>query len=155
MRGVTHIYRGCVFPEDLVYDVPQDVWVRLDESTGLAICGMTDPAQTRCGKFVAVRFKAVGKKVARGKALATIESAKWVGAFPAPLSGEIVETNEETLRRDILMVNREPYEAGWLVKLRPTNLDAEQSLLVNAATAFVEYQKRIEELKINCMRCMD
>ncbi len=148
------VYRGCVFPADLLYDVPQDVWIRMD-ANGIATCGMTDPAQTRCGKFVAVRFKAVGKKVERGKALATIESAKWVGAFPAPLTGEIVETNEATLRRDILMVNREPYDAGWLVKLRPTNLEAECGLLVDAATAFVEYQKKIEELKINCMRCMD
>ncbi len=147
------VYRGCVFPQDLLFDVPQDVWVRLEN--GIAICGMTDPAQTRCGKFVAVRFKAVGKKIERGKALATIESAKWVGAFPAPLSGEIVETNEPTFKRDILMVNREPYDAGWLVKLRPTNLDAERGVLVDAATAFGEYRKKIEELKINCMRCAD
>ncbi|MGE5263414.1 MAG: glycine cleavage system protein H [Acidobacteriota bacterium] len=149
------VYRGCVFPEDLLFDVPQDVWVRMDAASGLAVCGMTDPAQTRCGKFVAIRFKAVGKKVERGKALATIESAKWVGAFPAPLSGEVVETNEATFRRDILMVNREPYDAGWLVKLRPSNLDAERDFLVDAAIAFLEYQKKIEELKINCMRCMD
>ncbi len=155
MSAPVQVYRGCVFPEDLIYDVPQDVWVRVDDSTGLIVCGMTDPAQTRCGKFVAVRFKAVGKKVERGKALATIESAKWVGAFPAPLSGEIVETNEETFRRDILMVNREPYDTGWLVKLRPTNFEAERGFLVDAATAFAEYQKKIEELKINCMRCMD
>jgi glycine cleavage system H protein len=149
------VYRGCVFPEDLLFDVPQDVWVRIEVETGLAVCGMTDPAQTRCGKFVAIRFKAVGKKIERGKSLATIESAKWVGAFPAPLSGEIVETNEATFRRDILMVNREPYDAGWLVKLRPTNWEAERGLLVDAAVAFVQYQKKIEELKINCMRCMD
>lgn len=149
------VYRGCVFPEDLLYDVPQDVWVRLDPTTGIATCGMTDPAQTRCGKFVAVRFKAIGKTVERGKALATIESAKWVGAFPAPLSGEIVETNQETFRQDILMVNRDPYVAGWLVKLRPTRLEMEKGLLLDAAAAFAEYQNKIEEFKINCMRCMD
>ncbi|MBI4786393.1 MAG: glycine cleavage system protein H [Chloroflexi bacterium] len=147
------VYRGCVFPEDLLFDVAQDVWVRLED--GLAVCGMTDPAQTRCGKFVAVQFRAIGKIVGRGKALATIESAKWVGAFPAPLTGEIVATNEATYKRDILMANREPYDAGWLVKVRPTNLDAERGFLLDAASAFVEYQKKIEELKINCMRCMD
>lgn len=147
------VYRGCVFPEELLFDVAQDVWVRMEGD--IAVCGMTDPAQTRCGKFVAVRFKAVGKKIERGKALATIESAKWVGAFPAPLSGEIVETNETTFKRDILIVNREPYETGWLVKLRATNWDAERGFLVDSATAFVEYQNKIEELKINCMRCMD
>jgi glycine cleavage system H protein len=116
---------------------------------------MTDPAQTRCGKFVSLRFKPIGKTIQRGKALVTIESAKWVGAFPAPLSGEIIETNEATFRRDILMANREPYNTGWLVRMRPSNLEVERNSLVDAATAFVEYQKKIEELKINCMRCMD
>ena len=149
------VYRGCVFPEELLYDVPNDVWVRLDAAAGIVTCGMTDPAQTRCGKFVSLRFKAVGKTVERGKALVTIESAKWVGAFPAPLTGEIVETNEPTFRRDILMANRDPYEAGWLVKIRPTNLETERGILVDAALAFVEYQQKIEELKINCMRCID
>ena len=150
-----NVYRGCVFPEDLLYDVPNDVWVRLDSASGLVTCGMTDPAQTRCGKFVSLRFKAVGKTIERGKALVTIESAKWVGAFPAPLSGEIVATNETTFRRDILMANREPYDTGWLMRIRPTNLEAERGYLVDAAAAFVEYQKKIEDLKINCMRCMD
>lgn len=150
-----NVYRGCVFPDDLLYDVPNDVWVRLDAASGIVTCGMTDPAQTRCGKFVSLRFKSIGKTIARGKALVTVESAKWVGAFPAPLSGEIVETNEPTFRRDILMANREPYDAGWLIKMRPANLDAERVHLVDAAAAFVEYQKKIEELKINCMRCMD
>ncbi len=149
-----NVYRGCVFPDGLLYDVPQDVWVRLEDD-GTATCGMTDPAQTRCGKIVALRFNRIGKRVERGKALATIESAKWVGPFPAPLSGEIVATNEEAFRRDILITNREPYEAGWLVKIRPANLDAERNVLLDASAAFTEYQKRIEDLKINCMRCMD
>ncbi|MCL4393953.1 MAG: glycine cleavage system protein H [Chloroflexi bacterium] len=150
-----NVYRGCVFPQDLLYDVPNDVWVRFDDASGIVTCGMTDPAQTRCGKFVSLRFKAIGKTIERGKALVTVESAKWVGAFPAPLSGEIVETNEATFRRDVLMANREPYDAGWLVRLRPTKADAERASLVDAAAAFDQYREKIEELKINCMRCMD
>jgi len=147
------VYRGCAFPEDLLYDVERDVWVRYED--GVATLGMTDPAQTRCGKFVSVRFKRVGSVVTRGKSYATIESAKWVGPFPAVLTGEVLETNEDTFKRDILMTNREPYEAGWLVKVRPTKWDEEKIELMHAAQAFTAYQQKIEEWKINCMRCAD
>jgi glycine cleavage system H protein len=149
-----NVYRGCAFPDDLLYDVAQDVWVRFN-ADGTATCGMTDPAQTRCGKLIHVAFRARGKQFSRGRALATVESGKWVGPFPAPLTGELVETNDAAFQRDILIANRDPYGAGWLARLRPTNLDAERAWLLDAATAFVEYQKKIEELKINCMRCVD
>jgi glycine cleavage system H protein len=148
-----NVYRGCAFPDDLLYDVEQDVWVRLEGD--VATMGMTDPAQTRCGKFVSVHFKKVGKTIPKGQAYATIESAKWVGPFPAVLSGVILETNEAAFRRDVLIANREPYEAGWLVKVRPSKLDEEKPALMKAFDAFEGYQKKIEELKINCMRCMD
>ena len=150
-----NVYRGCAFPDDLLYDVAQDVWVRWDETNRLATLGMTDPAQSRGGKLVSVSFKPVGRVVPRGKSFATIESGKWVGAFPAPLSGEIVETNRATFERDILMANRDPYGEGWLVKIRPTRFAEEKSTLLDADAAFVEYQKKIEEWKINCMRCID
>jgi glycine cleavage system H protein len=147
------VYRGCAFPEDLLYAVEQDVWVRY--ANGIATMGMTDPAQTRCGKFVSVRFKRVGSVVPKGKSYATIESAKWVGPFPAVLTGELLETNQDTFDRDILITNREPYESGWLVKVRPTKWDEERDELLDAAQAFKAYQRKIEELKINCMRCAD
>jgi glycine cleavage system H protein len=146
-------YFGCVIPEDLLYDVEMDVWVRLDGDE--AVCGVTDPAQTRCGKFVAVQFRKVGKHVVRGRGLATIESAKWVGPFPSPLSGDIVAVNQETFGRDILMANRDPYGEGWLVRIRPTNRDAEIGLLQRGAEAFDAYRAKIDELEIRCFRCAD
>jgi glycine cleavage system H protein len=149
-----NVYRGCAFPDELKYDVGLDVWVRF-ENDGTVTCGMTDPAQTRGGKLIHVQFRTVGKQFARGRAVATIESGKWVGPFPTPLSGELIATNQAAFARDILVANRDPYDAGWFVKIRPTNLAAERNFLVDSETAFAEYQKKIEELKINCMRCMD
>lgn len=149
-----NVYRGCVFPPDLFYDVEKDVWVRF-EADGTVTCGMTDPAQSRGGKLIHIQFRTIGKQFARGRAVATIESGKWVGPFPAPLSGELIATNEAGFARDVLIANRDPYQAGWLVQIRPTNLDAERGLLMDAETVFDVYQKKIEELKINCMRCMD
>ena len=147
------IYYACDIPEDLTYDVERDVWIRFEGD--VAVLGMTDVAQTRCGKIAAISFRDIGKKVVQGKALATIESAKWVGPFPAPFSCEITETNEESFARDILITNKEPYTTGWLVKVRPTNLDAERSHLVTGEAVAEKYRARIQELKINCLRCIE
>ena len=49
------VYRGCDLPEDLWYDVERDVWARF-EAGGAVRLGMTDPAQTRCGRVVSIRI---------------------------------------------------------------------------------------------------
>src|SRR5512143_3963374 len=147
------IYYACDIPEDLYYDVDRDVWIRFEGD--IATLGMTDVAQTRCGKFAAVSFRDVGKKVAQWKALATIESAKWVGPFPAPFSCEIVETNEKGFAASLLLANKDPYGEGWLVKVQATNLEAECGHLFTGPGATEKYKERIKELKVNCLRCVD
>jgi glycine cleavage system H protein len=147
------IYYACEIPEGLYYDVERDVWIRFEGD--IAVLGMTDIAQTRCGKIAAISFKTVGKKVVEGKTLATIESAKWVGPFPAPFSCEIVETNEDGFAKDRLLANKEPYTNGWLVKVKPTNLENERGRLVTGNQAVEKYKERIKELKVNCLRCID
>jgi len=147
------IYYACDIPEGLYYDIERDVWIRFEDD--IAVLGMTDVAQTRCGKFAAISFRDIGKKVLQGKTLATIESAKWVGPFPAPFSCEIVETNENGFAKDILLANKEPYTTGWLVKVRPTDLENERSHLMTGEAAAERYKERINELKVNCLRCID
>jgi len=147
------IYYACDIPEDLYYDIERDVWIRFEGD--VATLGMTDVAQTRCGKFAAISFRDVGKVVKQGKTLATVESAKWVGPFPAPFTCEILEVNANTFAKDILTANKEPYTDGWLVKVRPTDLEAERGHLVTGEEAFEKYKARIQELKVNCLRCID
>jgi glycine cleavage system H protein len=147
------IYYACDIPEDLTYDIERDVWIRFEGD--LAVLGMTDVAQTRCGKFAAISFRNVGKSVQQGKALATIESAKWVGPFPAPFSCEILETNENGFAENILLANKEPYTTGWLVKVRPTNIENDGGHLLTGREAAEKYKARIQELKVNCLRCID
>jgi glycine cleavage system H protein len=150
----SHIYRGCEFPADCYYDVERDVWVRLDED-GCVTMGMTDPAQAQCGKFVHIRFKAAGRQLQRGQSAATIESAKWVGPFPAPLSGEIVATNEAEFQRDILLANKDPYGTGWLVRLKPAKTEEEWPHLLPHEQAFERYKEKIVERDVKCYRCAD
>ena len=148
------IYFGCDIPDDVWFDFERDLWVRF-EGDGTATLGMTDTAQTRGGKLVNITFKKPGKIVAQGKSAATIESAKWVGPFPMPFSGEVVAVNEEAFKRDILVANRDPYGAGWLVRVRPTDLDAERGHLIRGEEALEKYKQRIVELGLKCYRCVD
>jgi glycine cleavage system H protein len=116
---------------------------------------MTDPAQSRCGRLVSLRFKKIGRKVERGQSLATVESAKWVGPFPAVISGEILTTNESGFREDILAANKDPYGRGWLVRLKPTRLEGERGSLVTGAEAVDLYRERMDAQKLHCYRCAD
>jgi glycine cleavage system H protein len=148
-------YNGCEFPEDLYYDIDLDVWLRFEKDNSLATLGMTDPAQAQGGKLLYIRFKSPGRKLERGKSVATIESAKWVGPFPTPLSGEIMTINDERFAKDILIANKDPYGEGWLVKIHPTNLEEEMKHLVTGAEAFEAYRHKIMEKEITCVRCAD
>ena len=149
------VYAGCTLPEEYLYDLELDVWVHLEDD-GSARMGMTDVAQTLCGKLVALTFqRRAGDRVRRGRTLVVIESAKWVGPFRSPLSGEVLDVNESAFAADRLIANRDPYGAGWLVRLRPTALEAERSQLVDGAVAFPQVRARIERDGIHCFRCAD
>ena len=149
------VFAGCALPEEYLYDLELDVWVRLEED-GSARFGMTDVAQTLCGRLVSVTFqKHAGDHVRRGRTLAVIESAKWVGPFRSPLSGEVLEVNEKAFYADQLLANRDPYGAGWLVRLMPSALEAERGELLDGAAAFPLVRERIEREEIRCFRCAE
>lgn len=147
------VFYGCALPDDLLYDVERHVWIRLED--GDAVLGMTDVAQTLCGRFVHVTWRRPGRHVARGRPLAVIESAKWVGPFPSPLTGEIIAVNEPAFAADIAIANRDPYGAGWLVRLRPASLEEELPQLLPGEAALERYKRLIEEEGIRCYRCID
>jgi len=147
-------YRGCDLPDGLWYDVPRDVWLR-PEADGTLTMGMTDLAQTRAGKLLHVLFKRVGRHLDAGQSVATVETAKWAGPFPTPVGGTVLETNEPAFRADILVANRDPYGAGWLVRLEPDGWDPVAAGLVTGPEAARRYERRIEDLDISCFRCAD
>ncbi|MEN8238825.1 MAG: biotin/lipoyl-containing protein [Actinomycetota bacterium] len=147
------VYRGCAIPNGYFYDVPGDLWLRFED--GLARMGLTDVAQTRMGKMVSIRFKRVGKRVAAGKSIATVESAKWVGPIHSPFDGEVVETNDAAFEEDILVANKDPYEAGWISLVRPDDPSSATHGLLTGDEAVEAYKERIEEIEISCLRCAD
>ncbi|MDH3500112.1 MAG: glycine cleavage system protein H [Acidimicrobiia bacterium] len=140
-------------PDDRLYDVAGDLWVRFEGD--LARVGMTDVAQTRMGKMVSIHFKRAGRRVEPGGSVATVESSKWVGPIHTPFGGEIVEPNEGAFQDDILIANRDPYEAGWITVIRPEDTSHPHRRLVSGDEAWEAYRERIDELEIRCYRCAD
>jgi len=139
---------NCNLPEDLYYLVDKHVWLR-PAAGGPVTIGINDVARHLAGTIVAVTPKKAGRAVPKGQSVATIESSKWVGPVPAPVSGEIVEVNE-TVRKDPRLVNEDPYGAGWLVKLRPSAWDAESAGLVTGSAGLEAYRAFLEREGIQC-----
>jgi glycine cleavage system H protein len=145
------VWHGCAVPDDLLYDVENNVWVRREEDE--VVLGMTDVAQTMGGRMVQVTWRRLGRTFVRGRPLAIIESAKWVGPFPTPLTGELVAVNDAAFDDDIAVANRDPYGAGWIARLRPSRFDEEREHLVDGRAAFEWYKAFIAEHDIRCYRC--
>lgn len=145
------VVNGCSIPEDLLYDVDPEAnaftWAK-DNNDGTYTVGLTSIAAAMAGRLVAYTPKKPGKAIERRKSVATIESGKWVGPVPAPISGEIVEIND-ALKANPALANDDPYGAGWIAKLKPTNPDEIKQLLTGQA-AVDALSKVANEKGIKC-----
>jgi glycine cleavage system H protein len=104
-------------PADLLYH-PEHDWARIDPAASdLATLGITWFAQDALGEVVFFDPPTQGATVTKGEPYAEVESVKAVSDVVAPLSGEIVEVNED-LAENPHMINEDPYGEGWLVKVR-------------------------------------
>jgi glycine cleavage system H protein len=141
------VVNNCNLPDDLYYVVAKHVWARRDGE--LVTVGMTDVAQNLAKTIIAVTPKAPGKVVAKGRNIATVESGKWVGPVPAPVSGEIVEVNA-ALSASPSLINSDPYGEGWVARLRPADWDADAADLVSGPEGIEDYRRFLDEQAIAC-----
>lgn len=139
--------RGCNIPDDRYYWVEKHVWVRWDGE--LATVGITDVAQNLAQKVVAVTPKKAGKTIKAGKSVATVESGKWVGPVLTPVAGEVAEVNA-ALASDPELVNRDPYESGWIVKMKPDDWDGDMADKPSGADAVGAYEAFLTAEGISC-----
>jgi glycine cleavage system H protein len=116
------------YPSDLKYYEEHD-WARIDGD--VATFGITWYAQDQLGEVVYFDLPEVGKAVRKGDPYAEVESVKAVSDVIAPLSGEIVEVNE-ALTSSPEAINDDPYESGWMVRIRMSD-PSEVDTLMDAA----------------------
>jgi glycine cleavage system H protein len=118
-------------PADLKY-VESHEWLRLEGE--LATVGITDFAQSELGDVVFVELPEVGRILQKGDIFGQVESVKSVSNVYSPISGEVVEANVK-LEADTSLINSDPYGAGFMIKLRVSDVAEADSLLAPEAYA--------------------
>lgn len=124
------------YPGNYLYTKEHE-WLALDGEIGTV--GITHHAQAELGDIVFVELPDPGARFGQGESFGTIESVKAVSELYAPVSGEVVEVNDELIDKPEV-VNEDPHGAAWLVKIR---LDDPSQ--VEALMSSQEYQSEIEE----------
>lgn len=120
------------FPSELKYTKDHE-WVRIEGD--VAIVGVTDFAQSELGDVVYVEVETVGETLAQEEVFGTIEAVKTVSDLFMPVSGEILELNEE-LESAPEKVNEDPYGEGWMIKIKLDDASQVDGLL--SADAYKE-----------------
>ncbi len=134
--------RGCHLPDNLLYDVENNIWYE-DQGNGNVKIGMTSVAAALAGQLVAFTPKKVGRTVKPGKSCATIESGKWVGPAKLITGGEVIAVNEEIISKPDI-VNEDPYGAGWFVIIRPDDWEGMKGDLTSGAEVAGPYEAKMD-----------
>ena len=114
-------------PAELKYTKDHE-WVRIEGN--IAVVGITDFAQGELGDIVFVDIDSVGDELNAGDVFGSVEAVKTVSDLYLPLSGKVVEFNEE-LESEPELVNTDPYGKGWIIKLEIAE-GSDQSELLSA-----------------------
>jgi glycine cleavage system H protein len=133
--------RGCNIPDELLYDVENNIWYR-ENPDGTVTLGMTTVAAAMAGQLVAFTAKKAGRKVESGKSCATIESGKWVGPAKIAFDAEVVEVND-ALTANPKIANSDPYGEGWMLKVKPADWAAGKAKLVAGTVVAGPYETKM------------
>ena len=125
--------------EDRRYSAEHE-WAKLDPD-GTAVIGITQYAQEQLGDVVFLELPQVGAQLRQSEKMGEIESVKAVSDLYTPLSGEVIAINDDAVQNPE-RVNESPYEAGWLLRLRPTDpAEMDQLLTAQAYEEFLAAQE--------------
>ena len=112
-------------PDHLLYTKEHE-WANFKENE--VVIGITDYAQGQLGDIIFIEFPEVGQQVNIGDTFGEVEAVKTVSELYVPVSGTIIEINEK-LEESADLVNTDPYGEGWLIKVKPTNLNEKDHLM--------------------------
>ena len=136
------VVRGCNMPDELLYDVENHIWFQ-ELGDGSVKIGMTTVATAMAGKLVAFTPKRVGRSVRAGKSCGTLESGKWVGPAKSAAGGEVLAVNDDMVANPSI-ANDDPYNAGWLVVLKPDDWGSVVSTLLTGDAITAPYEAKMD-----------
>jgi glycine cleavage system H protein len=118
----------------------EHIWVRLDDQ-GMVLVGISDHAQEELGEIVYVELPDTEREVVAGEEIAVIESVKTTSEINAPVSGMIVEVNEQIIDQPEI-INESALDDGWLVRIEPSDVDEITGMMDEEAyREFVDAQR--------------
>jgi glycine cleavage system H protein len=126
------------FPEELQY-TKEHIWVRVEG--GKAVVGITDYAQSELGKITSIELPEVGDEIQQEDSFGSIEARKTVADLYAPLTGTVLELNEELLDNPALL-NEDPYDSGWILVISLD--DPEELTLLLSAEEYADAQEEFD-----------
>lgn len=112
------------FPEELKYTKDHE-WVKMDGD--IALVGISDFAQSELGDIVYIDIPVIGKELSAGDIFGSVEAVKTVSDLFMPISGTLIEINKD-LTSNPELVNTDPYEKGWMVKIKASQGSNEKLL---------------------------
>lgn len=140
----------CLFPDDLFYDIENNTWLKVEED-GTVRVGVTSLLSAIAGRLVRTNLKQIGDSIRKGQSLGTLESEKFVGPVPSPVTGAVIEINQNAI--DLPgTINVSPYEKGWIARLKPSNLSNEMALLAGSQDSRILLAQKIAQLHVRCFK---
>jgi len=137
---------NCSFPEDLLYDTENFVWMGNKEKT--VTIGITTIMASVAGKLSRIKLKPVGTKLEKGKSCGFLESAKYFGVVRTPIRGTIVQVNKSLIDNPKL-ANDSPYTEGWFVKIEPSDM-GDMRTLETIENCHDKMSLAIQKLRVRC-----
>jgi glycine cleavage system H protein len=137
---------NCSFPEDLLYDAENFVWISNKEKS--VTIGITAIMASIAGRLSSIKLKPVGTKLEKGKSCGALESAKYFGVVRTPVSGIIVQVNKSLMNKPKL-ANDFPYAEGWFVKIELSDME-DLKALETIENCHDKMSIAIQKLRVRC-----
>ncbi len=119
---------GYVLPEELFY-TKDHTWARIEDDETVTV-GIDDFAVKAAGEIEYIDLPMEDEEFEIGEAFGSMESAKWVGGLIMPVSGTVIEVNEE-IENNLSILSEDPYGKGWLIRVEPSNLNEDVKELIH------------------------
>ena len=149
---------NCVFPINYFYDLDNFTWIKItdkldDKRNDLnqVLVGITPVYSYITGRILKFKIKPVGTDIIRNRSLGTVESLNHFGIIRSPISGNIVEINQEIIDNPKI-VNDSPFERGWIAKIKTKdNLESLESIKTIEECKY-EIESQIKKFNVKCFK---
>lgn len=137
------ILDGLTFPDGLWYAPAHNLWLR-EERDGEITLGLSDYGVALYGDIFAFTPKRLGLQINADRSFGVVEFAKAAAAAKSPIAGRVTAHNDQLQKRPIL-INRDPYGDGWMIRLKPDNWEEAKSGLLRGEDAISAFAEQANE----------